>query len=179
MPGLAWVEITYLSPSKGCLHPKNSFREFKSVDLKDTSCIHSFVFVGDLIFLGHSLHLTSYQPRWEIDIGTYFPDALEKFLLCVFHVSLTLGFLNCLPVCFIQIIRCFSMFKFISLNHLICNAYKFSLAFNWRWRDPCLNLFVEYLVLTLGLRKQLVLCQWIMVPKLSPFVFYFIFCNLL
>lgn len=132
MPGLAWVEITYLSPSKECLHPKNSFQEYKNVDVKDMSCIHSFVFVGDLISLGHSLHLTSYQPRWEIDIGTYFPDTLEKFLICVFHVSLTLAFLNCLPVRFIQIIRCFSMFKFKSLNLLIGNNCKFSLALNLR-----------------------------------------------
>lgn len=131
MPGVGWVEITYLRPSKGCLYPRNSFQEYKSVDPKDTSCIHSFVFVGDLISLEHSLHLTSYQPRWEIDIGTYFPDSLEKLLICVFYVSLTLGFLNSFPVCFIQIIRYFSMFKFISLNHVIGNCYKFSLAFNW------------------------------------------------
>jgi S2P endopeptidase len=101
MPGLAWVEITYFSPSKGCHRPaRNSFQKHDSADLNDNSCVQSFVFVGDMISMGQSLHLTSYQPRWEIDIGAYLPDVLEKHFICAFHVSLILALLNSLPVRF-------------------------------------------------------------------------------
>lgn len=129
MPGLAWVEITYLSPSKGCIHPaRNSFQENIDATVKNKSCVQSFVFVGDMISMGQSLHLTSYQPRWEFYIGTYLPDVLEKHLICAFHVSLTLALLNSLPVCFLQIIGHFSML--ISFDQLR-KSYRFDLGLQW------------------------------------------------
>ncbi|KAL3523227.1 hypothetical protein ACH5RR_016061 [Cinchona calisaya] len=104
MPGLAWVEITYSRPSSpGCQKlARNSFPGYKNFGSGEMNCISSFTFVGDVISLGHALHLTSYQPRWSIHIGASLPNVLEKLFICAFHVSLSLALLNSLPVYFLD-----------------------------------------------------------------------------
>lgn len=95
---MVWVEITYSSPSHECLHEENRFPVSKISDLKETNCNATFIFVGDVISMAHSIHLTSYQPRWGPKIVAYFPDFLERILIWTFHVSLALALLNGLPV---------------------------------------------------------------------------------
>ncbi|GFP91853.1 membrane-bound transcription factor site-2 protease [Phtheirospermum japonicum] len=86
MPGLGWVEITYSS-----LQCRNS-----------SGCVQTFVFIGDLVDMARSVRLTSYQPRWSVYFGAYFPNVLEKLLTCCFHVSLVLALLNSLPVYYLD-----------------------------------------------------------------------------
>lgn len=73
------------------------------------SCGGTFVFIGDLSLMARSIWLTSYQPRWSFSFGAYFPNVVEKLLICTFHVSLTLALLNSLPVCFFSL--CFQEIK--------------------------------------------------------------------
>jgi S2P endopeptidase len=100
MLGLSWVEITYSrSFSAECLQlGRNSFSDSKTSELLESKCHGSFVFVGDVMSMAHSVHLTAYRPRWAFHIGTYLPDVLERVLICTFQVSLTLALLNSLPV---------------------------------------------------------------------------------
>ncbi|KAL3630074.1 hypothetical protein CASFOL_023058 [Castilleja foliolosa] len=86
MPGLGWVEITYST-----LQCQNS-----------SGCVQTFVFIGDVVDMEQSVDLTWYQPRWSVYFGAYFPNVLEKFLTCCFHVSLVLALLNSLPVYFLD-----------------------------------------------------------------------------
>ncbi|XP_027089359.2 membrane-bound transcription factor site-2 protease homolog isoform X1 [Coffea arabica] len=104
MPGLAWVEITYSRPaSPGCRKlARNWLPRYENSVSGETSCVSSFTFVGDLITLGHALHLTSYEPRWLMDVGASLPNMLEKLFICAFHVSLSLALLNSLPVYFLD-----------------------------------------------------------------------------
>lgn len=104
MLGLSWVEITYSrSFSAECLQlGRNSFSDSKTSELLESKCHGSFVFVGDVMSMAHSVHLTAYQPRWAFHIGTYLPDVLERVLICTFQVSLTLALLNSLPVYFLD-----------------------------------------------------------------------------
>uniref|UniRef100_A0A5B7A8A7 Endopeptidase S2P n=1 Tax=Davidia involucrata TaxID=16924 RepID=A0A5B7A8A7_DAVIN len=104
MPGLTWVEVTYSSPySPECQQlGRNSFLGVKSSDFGETSCGGTFVFIGDVISMAQSIRLTAYQPRWSFPFGAYFPNVLEKILICTFHVSLTLALLNSLPVYFLD-----------------------------------------------------------------------------
>lgn len=96
---MVWVEITYSSPSHQCLLPgRNQFPVSETSDLKETNCGGTFIFVGDVISMAHSIQLTSYQPRWTITFIAYFPNLLERVLIWTFHVSLALAFLNSLPV---------------------------------------------------------------------------------
>ncbi|GAV71290.1 Peptidase_M50 domain-containing protein [Cephalotus follicularis] len=102
LPGWMWVEITYLSPySQKCSHLGNN-----TVPVSNTSMEHkcggTFVFVGDVISMAHSVILTSYQPRWAFAFGACLPNSLERCLVCTFHVSLTLALLNSLPVYFLD-----------------------------------------------------------------------------
>ncbi|WJX87609.1 S2P endopeptidase [Trifolium repens] len=101
-PGMVWVEITYSSPSHECLHKGNRFPVSNTSDLKETNCGATFIFAGDLISMAHSIHLTSYQPRWGPKIVAYFPNFLERILIWTFHVSLALALLNGLPVYFLD-----------------------------------------------------------------------------
>ncbi|KAA8537145.1 hypothetical protein F0562_029629 [Nyssa sinensis] len=104
MPGLTWVEITYSSPhSPECQKlGRNSFLGVNSSDFGETSCGGTYVFIGDVISMAHSIRLTEYQPRWSSACGAFFPNVLEKILICTFHVSLTLALLNSLPVYFLD-----------------------------------------------------------------------------
>ncbi|XP_018817730.2 membrane-bound transcription factor site-2 protease homolog isoform X1 [Juglans regia] len=104
MPGLSWVEITYLrSSSPECMQlGRNSFSISQISDLAEAKCHGTFVFVGDVISMASSVHLTSYQPRWAFCFGTSLPNVLERVLMCTFHVSLTLALLNSLPVYFLD-----------------------------------------------------------------------------
>jgi S2P endopeptidase len=95
---MVWVEITYSSPSHECLHEENRFPVSNTSDLKKTNCGATFIFAGDLISMAHSIHLTSYQPRWGPKVVAYFPNFLERILIWTFHVSLALALLNGLPV---------------------------------------------------------------------------------
>ncbi|CAI8608687.1 unnamed protein product [Vicia faba] len=101
-PGMVWVEITYSSPSHECLHEGNQLPVSKTSGLKETNCSATFIFVGDVISMAHSIHLTSYQPRWGPKIVAYFPNFLERILIWTFHVSLALALLNGLPVYFLD-----------------------------------------------------------------------------
>ncbi|KAK6233198.1 hypothetical protein SCA6_003271 [Theobroma cacao] len=103
LPGLMWVEITYSRPySTECLHLRSSLLDSNTSDAVEQNCGGTFVFVGDVISMAHSVQLTVYQPRWGIFLGEYLPNKLEKSLICTFHVSLTLALLNSLPVYFLD-----------------------------------------------------------------------------
>ncbi|CAJ2636119.1 unnamed protein product [Trifolium pratense] len=101
-PGMVWVEITYSSLSHECLHEENRLPVSNSSDLEETNCGATFIFAGDVISMAHSIHLTSYQPRWGPNIVAYFPNFLERILIWTFHVSLALALLNGLPVYFLD-----------------------------------------------------------------------------
>ncbi|KAK7250685.1 hypothetical protein RIF29_33274 [Crotalaria pallida] len=102
-PGLVWVEITYSSPSPECsLHERNRFSASETSGLKETNCDGTFIFVGDVISMAHSIQLTSYQPRLGLKLVAYFPNLLERILMWTFHVSLALALLNGLPVYFLD-----------------------------------------------------------------------------
>ncbi|EOA16449.1 hypothetical protein CARUB_v10004605mg [Capsella rubella] len=95
-PGVTWTEITFR---------KTSSEDCSSLgrDFNASYCLGTFVFVGDLIAMSHSVHLTAYQPRWQFNFfGKSFPDILEKSLTCTFHVSLALVLLNSLPVYYLD-----------------------------------------------------------------------------
>ncbi|KEH20253.1 membrane-bound transcription factor site 2 protease [Medicago truncatula] len=100
-PGMVWVEITYSRPQE-CLREENSFPVSTTSSLKERNCGATFIFVGDVISMAHSIHLTSYQPRWGPKIVAYFPNFLERFLIWTFHISLALALLNGLPVYFLD-----------------------------------------------------------------------------
>ncbi|XVF06027.1 hypothetical protein REPUB_Repub06bG0012700 [Reevesia pubescens] len=104
LPGLMWVEITYSRPySTECLQHRRSLLDSNtSSDAVETTCGGTFVFVGDVISMAHSVQLTEYQPRWGIFLGEYLPNMLEKSIICTFHVSLTLALVNSLPVYFLD-----------------------------------------------------------------------------
>ncbi|WVZ22846.1 hypothetical protein V8G54_001390, partial [Vigna mungo] len=98
-PGLVWVEIAYSSPSRECLsHEQNRFPFSKTSGVKATNCGGTFIFVGDVVSMAHSIKLTSYQPRWGPQIVAYFPSILEMILIWTFHTSLALALFNALPV---------------------------------------------------------------------------------
>ncbi|KAJ6703291.1 PROTEASE M50 MEMBRANE-BOUND TRANSCRIPTION FACTOR SITE 2 PROTEASE [Salix viminalis] len=99
LPGSIWVEITFASPySPECLQlGRNSFPASGASDVSEHKCGGTFVFVGDLISMAHSVRLTAYQPRWGFSFSAHLPNILEKSLMCTFHVSLTLALLNSLP----------------------------------------------------------------------------------
>ncbi|XP_065847928.1 membrane-bound transcription factor site-2 protease homolog isoform X2 [Euphorbia lathyris] len=94
-PGIIWAEITYSSPyAPECVQvEKNSFLHPESAN-----CGGTFVFVGDVISMAHSIQLSSYLPRWPNVFSAYLPKVLEKNLICLFQVSLTIALLNSLPV---------------------------------------------------------------------------------
>ncbi|WCJ24433.1 hypothetical protein M5689_006393 [Euphorbia peplus] len=100
-PGIIWAEITYSSPySPECLQvAKNSSLHPESADLIE-NCGGKFVFVGDVISMVHSIQLTAYLPRSTFVFSVYLPVVLEKNLICLFQVSLTIALLNSLPVNF-------------------------------------------------------------------------------
>ncbi|CAK9135404.1 unnamed protein product [Ilex paraguariensis] len=127
MLGQTWGEITYSSPySPECRQPeRNSFPGHKSSDFGEISCGGTFVFIGNMISMAHSIRLTSYQPRWSLDFGAYIPNVLEKLLMCIFHASLMLALLNSLPVC-LHVIVCFHIFKniitFLYMSQPTCGS---------------------------------------------------------
>lgn len=100
-PGLAWVEITYSRPSSPeCQnHQKSILPDNTNPNIRERRCLQSLVFIGEVISMAHSVHLTSYQPRWSIDFAADLPNLIEKLLTCAFHVSMILALLNSLPVC--------------------------------------------------------------------------------
>ncbi|XP_042055461.1 membrane-bound transcription factor site-2 protease homolog isoform X2 [Salvia splendens] len=101
LPGLGWVEITYSRLE--CLnHGRSVDSENQQSNSGEKGCIQTFVFVGDLTAMAHSVHLTSYQPRLSMYFIAYLPDLLERFLTCSFHVSMVLALLNSLPVFFLD-----------------------------------------------------------------------------
>lgn len=92
VPGLVWVEITYLiTHSSDCFYS----REYL---LPSSNCSGTFIFVGDVVSMARSIQLTMYRPRLGFHFATYVPDVLERILLCLFHASLALALLNSLPV---------------------------------------------------------------------------------
>jgi S2P endopeptidase len=95
-PGVLWTEITYKrTSSQDCSR--------LGLDFNTSNCLGTFVFVGDLIAMSHSVHLTAYQPRWLFNFfGKSFPNILERSLTCTFHVSLALVLLNSLPVYYLD-----------------------------------------------------------------------------
>ncbi|KAK3002886.1 hypothetical protein RJ639_017937, partial [Escallonia herrerae] len=99
MPGLTWVEITYSSPySPGCRqHGGKLSLGAKGSELGEMGCGGTFVFIGDITSVAHSIWLTAYQPRWLFSFGAYLPYLVEKLSMWTFHVSLTLLLLNSLP----------------------------------------------------------------------------------
>ncbi|KAK1368013.1 Endopeptidase S2P [Heracleum sosnowskyi] len=104
MPGLTWTEIKYARPvSLKCLQlMRESLSSVNSSKFDELGCGGTFVFIGDVFSMAHSVRLTSYQPRWSIPFGAHLPDVLEKLLKFTFHVSLMLALLNSLPVYFLD-----------------------------------------------------------------------------
>ncbi|XP_058197574.1 membrane-bound transcription factor site-2 protease homolog isoform X2 [Rhododendron vialii] len=104
IPGLIWVEITYLRPySSQCWKlARNSFAGVKSPNFEEKGCGGTFVFVGDVLSMALSIRLTAYRPRWLFSFVAYLPNVLEKIFACTFHVSLALALLNSLPVYFLD-----------------------------------------------------------------------------
>ncbi|XP_012075584.1 membrane-bound transcription factor site-2 protease homolog isoform X2 [Jatropha curcas] len=104
LPGLIWVEITYSSSySPECLQPGGNFSSHaETADFMEKNCGGTFVFVGDVFFMAHSIQLTAYRPRWAFTSSAYLPKVLEKGLIWTFQVSLTLALLNSLPVYFLD-----------------------------------------------------------------------------
>ncbi|KAL8513343.1 hypothetical protein ACS0TY_019519 [Phlomoides rotata] len=101
LPGLGWVEITYSSLE--CLNRGRIFSsDNKHTGYTEGRCLQTFVFVGDLMSMSHSIHLTSYRPRLSIYFISHLPDLLEKLFTCAFHVSMILALLNSLPVFFLD-----------------------------------------------------------------------------
>ncbi|CAH8345795.1 unnamed protein product [Eruca vesicaria subsp. sativa] len=95
-PGVSWTEITY---------KRTSSQDCSRVgpDFNTSSCVGTFVFVGDLIAMSLSVQLTAYQPRWISNLLVKsFPDVIERSLNCTFHVSLALVLLNSLPVYYLD-----------------------------------------------------------------------------
>lgn len=115
-PGQQWVEITFSS-----LDCQNVGRNSDATDSisRERSCLQTYVFIGDVISMAHSIHLTSYQPRWYAEFAAYLPNTLERFFTCSFHVSMLLALLNSLPVYFLDgesILEGIIHHSFISLN---------------------------------------------------------------
>ncbi|PPS05714.1 hypothetical protein GOBAR_AA14931 [Gossypium barbadense] len=103
-PDLMWIEITYSRLySRECLQLRSSLLDSNtSSDAVEQTCGGTFIFVGDMISMAHSVQLTEYQPRWGVFLSKYLPNKLEKSLICTFHVSLALALLNSLPVYFLD-----------------------------------------------------------------------------
>ncbi|GLT81300.1 hypothetical protein SLA2020_526910 [Shorea laevis] len=104
LPGLIWVEITYSRPySSECLQlRRSSYSNLNNSDIVEQNCVGTFVFIGDVTSMVHTVQLTAYWPRWNSAFGAYLPKFLERCLICTFHVSLTLALLNSLPVYFLD-----------------------------------------------------------------------------
>ncbi|KAG5630972.1 hypothetical protein H5410_002689 [Solanum commersonii] len=100
--GVAWVEITYSSPSPLQYSHLGRTRVIDDNNSRENPCVKTFVFVGDAISIKHSVLLTSYQPRWSAKFGAHLPYVLERLLMFTFHVSMTLALLNSLPVYFLD-----------------------------------------------------------------------------
>ncbi|KAJ4982339.1 hypothetical protein NE237_033176 [Protea cynaroides] len=100
MSGMTWVEITYSSPySLECLqHGGNSSAGYGGPHSAASNCGGTFVFVGDVLSMGHSVQLTAYQFRLGFSLGAYLPRMMEKILAFTFNVSLAMALLNSLPV---------------------------------------------------------------------------------
>ncbi|KAJ7969373.1 Membrane-bound transcription factor site-2 protease [Quillaja saponaria] len=82
MPGLVWVEITYSRPSHKCLLPgTNGFTGPAISDSMEQECGGTFIFVGDVISMAHSIQLTSYKPRWALHSVAHLPNILERILI--------------------------------------------------------------------------------------------------
>ncbi|XP_078153109.1 membrane-bound transcription factor site-2 protease homolog [Carex rostrata] len=98
-PGMSWVEIFYQSTyTSRCKQLTSSLDPIANQD--QYPCGLSFVYIGDASFVARSLTLSSYKPRsgLYISLSVYIPYLMEKALHSVFHVSLALGVVNCLPV---------------------------------------------------------------------------------
>lgn len=99
MPGVVWVEIQYKSPySHRCMKLAKNLTAVES-SASGEYCQNTFLYVGDVISMAHSVKMTSFQPRFTSLFGAYLPDMLEKIFACTFQVSVALALLNSLPVC--------------------------------------------------------------------------------
>lgn len=97
LPGVTWVEITYASAD--CLvSAQNSSARMMADAMDSNFCEGMFVFVGDLLSVSQSVHLTSFWPRWKFKFAFFYPDLLENILSYTFCVSMTLALLNSMPV---------------------------------------------------------------------------------
>ncbi|KMT10164.1 hypothetical protein BVRB_5g119250 [Beta vulgaris subsp. vulgaris] len=98
MPGVVWVEIQYKSPySHRCMKLAKNLTAVES-SASGEYCQNTFLYVGDVISMAHSVKMTSFQPRFTSLFGAYLPDMLEKIFACTFQVSVALALLNSLPV---------------------------------------------------------------------------------
>ncbi|KAH7685818.1 Membrane-bound transcription factor site-2 protease protein [Dioscorea alata] len=103
IPSMSWVEVSYSSPYTPQCSKPNERGQLQSSESGLMSCGGTFVFLGDILSMARSLQLSSYRPRLPFMIfSAYIPVLFEKILACIFHVSATLGFLNSLPVFFLD-----------------------------------------------------------------------------
>ncbi|KAL7145754.1 hypothetical protein ABFS83_07G107700 [Erythranthe nasuta] len=113
LPGLQWVEITY-STLECHSRRRSLFSPEKHSSSEKISCLQTFVYVGDLITMANSIHLTSYKPRWSIYFMAYLANLLEKLFTYASHVSMGLALLNSLPG--IHFRSDSTLFRFIELQ---------------------------------------------------------------
>ncbi|XP_071735509.1 membrane-bound transcription factor site-2 protease homolog [Rutidosis leptorrhynchoides] len=90
-PDVSWVEISF---SRRC-------SSYNSSGSEENRCGGTFVFMGDMMLMAHSIRLTEYKPRLLFGLG-YVPVVVEKLLINTFHVSLMLALLNSLPVYYLD-----------------------------------------------------------------------------
>ncbi|KAK2635077.1 hypothetical protein Ddye_029869 [Dipteronia dyeriana] len=125
--GLIWVEIAYSRPySLECLQRQSNLASDSSNNsIMEDYCGGTFVFVGDVISMAHSLRLTAYRPRSSSAFGAILPNALERSLMCTFYVSLALALLNSLPV------SCYIFYTL--LKNMFCSYIcRYQPAFRWQ-----------------------------------------------
>lgn len=104
-PGQAWIEILYSKPySTNCSQEgeKNPSLPSHTNNQNNDRCGGTFVYIGDLISLAQSVHLSEFQPRWSFPFSFLLPAVLAKLLVCTFYTSLALALLNSLPVYFLD-----------------------------------------------------------------------------
>ncbi|KAI0492619.1 hypothetical protein KFK09_026895 [Dendrobium nobile] len=106
IPGMSWFEVSYAKPySSECfqLRRNTSLVDFNPGYGSYPCGIGTFVYVGDMLILAHSMRLSAYQPRWmHFSWSMDVPSTLENILACAYHVSAALAAMNSLPVFFLD-----------------------------------------------------------------------------
>ncbi|KAJ3692675.1 hypothetical protein LUZ60_011770 [Juncus effusus] len=136
-PGMYWTEISYSKPyASKCvqnkinvlnLNPTQNSNSNSNSDSNQDSCGGSFVHVGDTYLMARNIKVSSYLPRIKlfISLSAYIPYLIEKALVSLFHVSVALSVVNCLPVYYLdgESILEMSLYYFTRLTRRQCNKF--------------------------------------------------------